>query len=85
MEETGNIIGTAFLNGIAASLNLELYPSSPIVTCDYSGAILETMMAHVAMRGEYALSCQISFHSSHDEMAGIFALLPEDISVWGRV
>ena len=85
MEETGNIIGAAFLNGIATSLNLELYPSSPIVTCDYSGAILETMMAHAAMRGEYALSCQISFRSSNDEMAGIFAMLPEDISVWGRV
>lgn len=85
MEETGNIIGTAFLNGIATSLNLELYPSSPIVTCDYSGAILETMMAHVAMKGEYALSCQISFRSSNDEMAGVFAMLPEDISVWERV
>ncbi len=83
MEETGNIVGSAFLNTVATEMNLEIYPSSPVIACDLSGAIIETVMAQFAIRGEYALSCHISFNSIHDEITGIFSLLPEDISAWG--
>lgn len=83
MEETGNIVGTAFLNTVAMNLNLEIYPSSPVIACDLSGAIIETIITQSAIHGEYALSCQISFSSSSDEITGIFSMLPEDICAWG--
>ena len=82
MEETGNIIGTAFLNTIAANFNIEMYPSSPVTASDLCGAILESLMAQFAIRGEYALSCQISFNSDNDEIKGIFSMLPDDINAW---
>lgn len=82
IEETGNIIGTAFLNTLATNLNLEIYPSSPIIACDLSGAIVDTIMAQFAIQGEYALSCHISFSSSSDKITGIFSMLPEDIDAW---
>lgn len=82
IEETGNIIGTAFLNTLAMKLNLEIYPSSPIIACDLSGAIVDTIMAQFAIQGEYALSCHISFSSSNDNITGIFSMLPENIDAW---
>ena len=85
MEETGNIIGTAFLNTLAMNLNLEIYPSSPIIACDLSGAIVETIMAQFAIQGEYALSCHICFSSSNDKINGIFSMFPEDIDAWRSI
>lgn len=81
MEETGNIIGTAFLNEIAMGFNLEIYPASPVVACDFAGAIVETIMAQFAMKGDYALSCQITFRSNNDEINGTFCLLPDDTGI----
>lgn len=81
MEETGNIIGTAFLNEIVRSLNLDIHPSSPVIACDLAAAIVETIMAQFAIKGEYALSCQISFGSNNDEINGTFCMLPDNISI----
>lgn len=81
MEETGNIIGTAFLNAIAASLDIEIYPSSPTAAFDISGAIIETIMAQLALNGEYYLRCQTSFYSGMNEISGTFAMVPENTSI----
>lgn len=81
MEETGNIIGAAFLNAIAASLDIEIYPSSPVTAFDISGAILETIMAQLALNGEYYLRCRTSFYSGMDEIRGAFAMIPENTSI----
>lgn len=85
MEETGNIIGTAFLNTFAANYNLEMYPSSPVTASDLCGAILESVIAQFAIRGEHALSCQISFSSENEEIRGIFSMLPDDINAWNTI
>lgn len=85
MEETGNIIGTAFLNTIAANYNLEMYPSSPVTASDICGAILESVIAQFAIRGEHALSCQISFSSDDEAIQGIFSMLPDDINAWNSI
>ncbi|MBI5194290.1 MAG: hypothetical protein HZA08_12745 [Nitrospirae bacterium] len=85
IEETGNIIGTAFLNTIAANYNLEMYPSSPVTASDLCGAILESVIAQFAIRGEHALSCQISFSSDDEEIKGIFSMLPDDINAWNSI
>lgn len=82
MEETGNIIGTSFLNTIAMNFSFEMFPSSPVTACDLCGAILEPMMAELAINGDYALSCRISFSSDNDEIKGVFAMLPDDINAW---
>lgn len=90
MEETGNIIGSAFLNTLAANLNLEIHPSSPVMACDFAGAFLDTMMAQHAMEGEYALTCQITFTSSNNkisgnEISGTFAMLPDSMDAWKQL
>ncbi|MDD5434991.1 MAG: chemotaxis protein CheX [Nitrospira sp.] len=85
LEETGNITGTAFLNTIAAYFNLEIYPSSPVTASDLCGAILESVIAQFAIKGETALTCQISLSSDDEEIKGIFAMLPDDLNAWKTI
>jgi len=81
MEETGNIIGTAFLNAVAGSLGLEIYPSSPVTAFDISSAIIETVMTHLASHGEHYLSFRASFYSEMNVINGTFAMIPDDTCI----
>ncbi len=77
MEETGNIVGTAFLNGLAMALDLEVHPESPLFMVDYTEAILDPLMIGVAMSGEYALLFEADISSVSDSVSGKFTLLPD--------
>src|SRR3989338_1958153 len=41
LEETGNIVGTAFLNSIVAHLDVSVSTTAPAFIYDYAAAILE--------------------------------------------
>lgn len=77
MQETGNIVGTAFLNGLALALNLEIHPEQPVFMIDFAEAILDPLMIEVAMSGEYALMFDADISSSSGAVSGKFGLLPE--------
>lgn len=77
MQETGNIVGTAFLNGLALALGLEIHPEAPVFARDYLEAILQPLMVEIALRGEYALLFDSRLESSSGTIRGQFTLLPD--------
>lgn len=77
MEETGNIVGTAFLNGLSLALNLEIHPEAPTFLLDYTEAILDPLMVEIAMAGEHALLFDAVLESDTGTIHGQFSLLPD--------
>lgn len=77
MEETGNIVGSAFLNGLALALNMEVQPESPMFVVDFGEAILDQIVIEMAMTGEYALLFEAEIASASGDVTGQFTLLPD--------
>jgi chemotaxis protein CheC len=76
LREIGNIVGTNYLNGLAAMTGLELFPCPPRLGCDMLGAIVATLLAQTAGAEDLALVLDSELDVSGEPCAISFLLLP---------
>ncbi|OGW05721.1 MAG: hypothetical protein A2889_07755 [Nitrospinae bacterium RIFCSPLOWO2_01_FULL_39_10] len=81
LEETGNIVGTAFLNSIVAHLDVSVSTSAPAFIYDYAAAILEMAVMEYAPVSDYALLFKTKFFEANTKIDGYFFILPSPESL----
>jgi chemotaxis protein CheC len=74
--EIGNILGTSYLNGLAAMTGIYLGPCPPHLTTDMLGAIVATLLAQTAGYSDTALVLDSELDLHQDPCSISFLLLP---------
>ena len=62
LNETGNILGCAYMNALTRLINIELVPSPPYFIQDYGASVLEQAIMEQAATSDKALICRTRFH-----------------------
>lgn len=78
LAEMGNVTVSSFLNGMADSLEVAILPSPVHMAVDYLPAILQSLLAALAVSGDAALvvSTRLSFPAG-DGVHGYLLLVPD--------
>jgi chemotaxis protein CheC len=76
LREIGNIVGTSYLNALAAMTGLRLLPGPPLLTRDMLGAIVATLLTQTAGTEDLALVLDSELDVSGEPCAISFLLLP---------
>jgi chemotaxis protein CheC len=76
LREIGNILGTSYLNGLAAMTGLELIPCPPLLQIDMVGALVASLMTQVAGDEDLALLLDSELTVAGEPCAIGFMLLP---------
>lgn len=76
LGEIGNIAGAFFLNAIANSLNVSLYPSPPVVLIDMAGAILDLALVEILQESDEVFIVESKFRTSNNINPGRFIIMP---------
>jgi chemotaxis protein CheC len=76
LREIGNIVGTSYLNALAAMTGLRLTPGLPELSRDMLGAIVATLLAETAGAEDLALVLDSELDVSGEPCAMSFVLLP---------
>jgi len=74
--EIGNILGTSYLNALAAMTGLAMEPCPPHLSTDMLGAIVATLLAQTAGTAEMALVLDSELDVSNEPCSISFLLLP---------
>jgi chemotaxis protein CheC len=83
LKETGNILGSAYLNALSDFMGMMLVPSVPSLVIDLSGAILTTAHVNFGHARDYAFCVETSFRveGAAEPLGGHFLLLPDVASL----
>jgi chemotaxis protein CheC len=76
LREIGNIVGTSYLNALAAVTGLRLTPGLPQLSRDMLGAIVATLLAETSGAEDLALVLDSELDVSGEPCAMSFVLLP---------
>jgi len=76
LREIGNILGTSYLNALAAMTGLELMPCPPLLQIDMVGALVTSVMSQVAGEEDLALVLDSDLMIAGEQCAIGFMLLP---------
>ncbi len=76
LGEMGNIIGSAFLNAIADSLEMSLRPTPPEVILDMAGAILDVAFAEILQQSDDIIVAESTFGTADRQARGTFLVIP---------
>ena len=79
--ELGNIVGSAFVNALADSLNLILHPSPPTVINDMAIALVQSVYAEVLSQGRDVVMMDTIFEDHSGRTAGILIVAPDPVSL----
>ena len=81
LGEVANIIGTAYVNALAAVTGLEVEPAPPQTANDLLGAIVETVLAQNAAQHDLALLLDSDLVVENEACSFSFVLVPTAESV----
>lgn len=76
IQETGNIVATAFTNSLAGWLNAETIPAAPTVVHDMACAVIEPLLVNQATIGDSALVSRTEFEMDGKQLDWFLLLLP---------
>jgi chemotaxis protein CheC len=76
LREIGNILGTSYLNSLAAVTGLDLMPCPPLLQVDMIGALVASVMTQVAGGDDLALLLDSELTVAGEQCAIGFMLLP---------
>jgi chemotaxis protein CheC len=77
LGEIGNIVGTSYINALAAMTGLEIEPTPPATATDMLGAIVETVLAEHAIGGDMALLLDSALEVEGEDCSVSFVLVPD--------
>jgi len=78
LSEMGNITGSYFLNAIADTLGITLYPSPPAVIIDMAGAIMGIALAEILQESDEVLVVDTAFTTDDQQAGGRFMIMPNE-------
>jgi chemotaxis protein CheC len=78
LSEMGNITGSFFLNAIADTLGITLYPSPPAVIIDMAGAIMGIALAEILQETDEVLVVDTIFTTDDRRAGGRFMIMPNE-------
>ncbi len=81
LQETGNVICSAFVNSWAKWLEITTEPGPPNITVDLPGAIFESLLAEQAMAGDDVFMARTEFSIDDRWLEWQFYLLPSPTSL----
>jgi chemotaxis protein CheC len=76
LGEIGNVVGTSYINALAAMTGLEIEPTPPGTATDMLGAIVETVLASHAEGGDFALLLDSQLEVEGEDCSISFVLVP---------
>jgi chemotaxis protein CheC len=68
LNETGNILGCAYLGALTHLVDLELVPSPPYFVQDFGASVLEQALMSQAMTEDKVLVCRTGFHRDGENL-----------------
>jgi chemotaxis protein CheC len=83
LGEIGNIVGTSYINALAAMTGMAIEPTPPATATDMLGAIVETVLAGHAIAGDTALLLDSDLTIAGAECSISFLLVPDQGGVDG--
>lgn len=76
LREIGNILGTSYLNALAAMTGLELLPCPPQLKTDMLGAIVASLLSSTVAEDDLALMLESELDVADEPCTMSFLLLP---------
>ncbi len=76
LQETGNIVGSAFANSLAGWLQLQTTPQSPTFVHDLAAAVIQPLIIEQAALGDNALVSRTEFDFGGDQLDWRLILIP---------
>ncbi len=77
LGEIGNIVGTSYINALAAMTGMEIEPTPPATATDMLGAIVESVLAERAGAGDSALLLDSDLVVEREDCSVSFLLVPD--------
>jgi chemotaxis protein CheC len=77
LGEIGNIVGTSYINALAAMTGMEIEPTPPATATDMLGAIVESVLAGAAIGGDVALLLDSNLVVEGEDCSVSFLLVPD--------
>jgi chemotaxis protein CheC len=77
LGEIGNILGTSYLNALAAMTGLAMEPTPPATATDMLGAIVQSVLAGHAQGGDVALLLDSDLAVEGEDCSISFVLVPD--------
>ncbi len=77
LGEIGNVVGTSYINALAAMTGMEIEPTPPATATDFLGAIVESVLAGAAMDGDVALLLDSNLVVEAEDCSIAFLLVPD--------
>ena len=68
LQETGNILGCAYMNAITRLINYQLVPSVPYFVQDFGASVLEQALVAQASGRDSVLVCRTGFHCQNEDL-----------------
>ena len=81
MREVGNILAGAFLNALSILTNTTILNSLPTLAFDMAGALIDTVVADMAVVSDHVLMLETSFVESEEDLKLHIFLLPDPDSL----
>lgn len=77
LNEVGNILASAYLSALGAMLSITLIPSTPNISFDMAGAIVDQTLIELCSMEDRALFIKTNFSINEDKLSGDFFLMPD--------
>lgn len=81
LQETGNIVGSAFANSLASWLGVEVTPQAPTFVHDLAAAVIQPLVLSQAANSDEALLADTEFEFDKERLDWRFVLLPSEESL----
>ena len=77
LMEIGNIVGSSYINALAMMSGMDIEPTPPSIATDMLAAIVESVLAARASRGDVALLLDSQMVVENEDCAVSFLLVPD--------
>ena len=77
IQETGNLVSSAFINSLANSLGVRAMPTAPTVLHDMAGAIIQPLVIEQAATSNHALMISATFKIDDTKLDWWLFVLPD--------
>jgi chemotaxis protein CheC len=78
LNETGNILGCAYMNALTKLVDAELVPSIPYFLRDYGASVIEQALMAQAISMDKVLVCNTTFHRGDEDLNWNVIFVPSD-------
>lgn len=76
LNETGNILGCAYINAITRLIDRQLVPSVPYFVQDFGASVLQQALVAQATGRDAVLICRTSFHCQNEDLTWRVMFIP---------